>query len=68
MDNPLDSTHADVMKAQAILEKLHKIHVSNLNTSGKYCKKEWQSFSHCSPLDHLDLQSLNDYNFFLLVL
>jgi hypothetical protein len=33
------------------------------NTSRKHYDKEPQSFSHCSSLDHLDLQSLNDYKF-----
>jgi hypothetical protein len=34
------------------------------DTSRKHCKKEPQSFSHCSSFDHPDMHSLNDCIFF----
>ena len=46
----------------------HFIGYRCLNTSRKLCPKKTVAEIGCSSFDQLDLQSLNDYKFFVLVL
>jgi hypothetical protein len=42
--------------------------MKGMSIGRKLCEKESQSFSHCGFFDHPNLQSLNDYIFFIFIL
>ena len=58
--------HCTLLKTSMHLNLVYQTLNILFSVVKKLCRKDPQLFSHRGSFDHLDLQSLNDYNFYFL--